>query len=233
MLVPGTADDLWLVADPLSATASGASSHPPLFNDFKHTMALASLAVAISLTLSTTALLVAFLMQYRSLVLFFCSVLIAVPLPWWAPWVWFETTPTFVPALVLSIPTFSFWTLWFGREIFATLHSPLINSRAQYGLAKGYSRWRLFWRVGVATHWRRLLGHVLFSWGHLLGGSVVIETTFNRRGLGTRLLESLHQRDHAVFVDALWCVLVCGLGAGILGRALQNTPTGHREWSGL
>lgn len=80
--------------------------------------------------------------------------------------------------------------------------------------AKGASEKRIIWRHALPNVSLPLINLIGLTFGGMLGGTVLIETTFSIPGLGTLVLDAVRAKDvplvmgTTIFLAAIWCVAV-------------------------
>ena len=80
--------------------------------------------------------------------------------------------------------------------------------------AKGASEKRVIWRHALPNVSLPLINLVGLTFGAMLGGTVLIETTFSIPGLGTLVLGAVRSKDvplvmaTTIFLAAIWCLAV-------------------------
>lgn len=80
--------------------------------------------------------------------------------------------------------------------------------------AKGATEKRVIWRHALPNVSLPLINLIGLTFGGMLGGTVLIETTFSMPGLGTLVLDAVRAKDvplvmgTTIFLAAIWCVAV-------------------------
>lgn len=80
--------------------------------------------------------------------------------------------------------------------------------------AKGATEKRVIWRHALPNVSLPLINLIGLTFGGMLGGTVLIETTFSMPGLGTLVLDAVRSKDvplvmgTTIFLAAIWCVAV-------------------------
>ena len=80
--------------------------------------------------------------------------------------------------------------------------------------AKGATEKRVIWRRALPNVSLPLINLIGLTFGGMLGGTVLIETTFSMPGLGTLVLDAVRAKDvplvmgTTIFLAAIWCVAV-------------------------
>ena len=80
--------------------------------------------------------------------------------------------------------------------------------------AKGASEKRVIWRHALPNVSLPLINLIGLTFGAMLGGTVLIETTFSIPGLGVLVLDALRAKDvpvvmgTTIFLAAIWCIAV-------------------------
>lgn len=221
--VPMAPDDLWIAHE---AGIFQRHAFHSLMLDVASTLQMVGLALALSMAWTLIFLAALFVSQsswIKAVLHALCSIGVAVPSIWWAIGLWSDSATFLRPALVLALPYSAFWCLWWTHELRNTVFRPQLTGPAQWARALGQTPVRVFWNVGFLPNRRRFFGQWLSSASHLMAGSVVVETTFQRPGLGLRLVEAFHQRQADVLLPTLSWVLALSLFLSVLGRGLSNT----------
>ena len=118
-----------------------------------------------------------------------------------------------LPAITLSLVFAGLWS----RLIRERMKESLFLGSARGARARGLSETRVMLKYGLAPVAGPLLAYLGSQAGALLGGTLITETIFNLRGMGTLLVESVLSRDYPVFEAAAFWVALFALAGTYLG----------------
>jgi ABC-type dipeptide/oligopeptide/nickel transport system permease component len=231
MAIPLSPDDFWI------ANEGGLLRVPPqalqtLPHDLAATLSLSALALLQGIVLSLSFLFLYFTRTHQTVLktlAVFPLICVSIPAMWWATWLWTPESGIFLPSLALSIPYASFWTGWWIREWRDKVYAPQLGGPAQWARAHGFSKYQIFWNVAFMPHARRFFGQWIANSSYLIAGSTVVEVSFQRPGLGLRLVDTFHQRQSELLLPTLGCVLALSLATSIIGRGLADAPFFSRD----
>jgi ABC-type dipeptide/oligopeptide/nickel transport system permease component len=154
---------------------------------------------------------------------FYGGLMASVPMPWKGPLfilmfaVWIPLFPVdrhiALPAFALATGIAGYWS----RLIRARVREVLREGAAPGARARGVPEWKVLLKYGLAPGAGALLAYLGTSFGSLLGGVFVVESIFNRPGLGMLLVEGVLKRDYPLveagtFVAAAACLVGTWLG---------------------
>jgi ABC-type dipeptide/oligopeptide/nickel transport system permease component len=118
--------------------------------------------------------------------------LFAVTLPWFQ-----VVGGTSLHGLVLPAATLALGTIGFNARF---VRSSLIQAQSQKHVltarAKGLTRARVFLKHGARNALLPIVTVVGLQVGHLLSGTVVVETVFSRPGLGRLMVQAILAKDY-------------------------------------
>lgn len=119
----------------------------------------------------------------------------------------------FLPVLTLGLHLVGPWSSFLLARLSRALNSPV----AVAARAKGANEVRVFLCHVLAPNAGSLFVVIASHLGSLLGGAFVVEVVFNRKGLGTWMVDAVLARDYpvveaCVFVGGALSILVARLG---------------------
>ncbi|MEV8516423.1 ABC transporter permease [Dactylosporangium sp. NPDC051484] len=104
-----------------------------------------------------------------------------------------------MPAVVLSIPSAAMSAQILLRSLESTLNAPYIEAAR----ARGASRARVLLRHALQNSIIPVITALAMTTGHLIGGSVVMETVFSRSGVGAVTVRAVNYQDTPVVLVAV------------------------------
>lgn len=104
-----------------------------------------------------------------------------------------------LPALVLAIPTASMAAQILTRSLESTMSAPYIETAR----ARGASRLRVLLGHALQNSIIPVLTALGMTAGHLIGGSVIMETVFSRSGVGAITVRAVNFQDTPVVLVAV------------------------------
>ncbi|MEH1013103.1 ABC transporter permease [Micromonospora sp. CPCC 206060] len=117
-----------------------------------------------------------------------------------------------LPALVLAVPTAAMSAQILSRSLEATLHAPYIETAR----ARGASRSRVLLRHALRNSVLPVVTALGMTAGHLIGGSVIMETVFSRSGVGAITVRAVNFQDTPVVLVAVVFAAVVFVGVNLL-----------------
>ena len=106
-----------------------------------------------------------------------------------------------------------------GRLLRASLVETLASDMARAWRARGASERRVLWRHALPNALLPVITLLGLQLAALLGGALVTEKIFGRKGLGTLLLDGIAARDHAVVQGCVLTIAILYLAAMGLSAA--------------
>jgi ABC-type dipeptide/oligopeptide/nickel transport system permease component len=136
-----------------------------------------------------------------------------------------------LPCLTLALALCGFWLRAFSGIIERALRSDVVRTAR----AKGLPEIRVIWKHAFIPSSGPLFAYLGSQTGVLLSGTVITETTFDRPGLGSLMIESIFRRDYPLIESILILTAAFVLTGNFLGDLLQqwveprlrNTPPGE------
>lgn len=123
-----------------------------------------------------------------------------------------------LPALTLSIALSGFWLRTFNDLFSRALRSDVVRTAR----SKGLGELKVVWKHAFLPTSGPLLAYLGSQTGVLLAGAVITETTFDRPGLGSLLVESIFKRDYPLIEAILILSAASILMGNFLGDLLQE-----------
>ncbi|MBO4206775.1 ABC transporter permease [Micromonospora echinofusca] len=117
-----------------------------------------------------------------------------------------------LPALVLAVPTAAMSAQILSRSLEATLHAPYVETAR----ARGASRSRVLLRHALRNSVLPVVTALGMTAGHLVGGSVIMETVFSRSGVGAITVRAVNVQDTPVVLVAVVFAAVVFVGVNLL-----------------
>lgn len=118
--------------------------------------------------------------------------LFAVTLPWFDVVGGTSLKGAVLPALTLALGSIGFN----ARFVRSTVITAMVQQHVITARAKGLSRARVFMRHVLRNALLPILTIVGMQVGHLLAGTVIVETVFSRPGIGRLLVQSILAKDY-------------------------------------
>jgi nickel transport system permease protein len=158
----------------------------------------------------------------------FAQLSASIPLFWAAPvallffsrhrLTWSFAQGTWAPSLLLGIWLASQWVRICSEEYRKGVRSPHYKSAQGRGVS-GISLKMIY---GFLPQSSTVLQIFFMQMGNLISGTLIIEATFSRPGLGTYLIDALQKRDWPCFDAALLTTGLICIGSNILSEGVRQ-----------